>query len=102
MPTTELRNIALFIDFENFGQHDTFDTRKLVDKLKERGRLIIKRAYADWGRFSWAKRPMLENSVDLIEMPSRTKGKNSADIRLVVDALETAITKDYVDTIADC
>ncbi|MFZ0546756.1 MAG: NYN domain-containing protein [Candidatus Promineifilaceae bacterium] len=99
MPNTELRNIALFIDFENFGQHDTFDTRKLVDKLKERGRLIIKRAYADWGRFSWAKRPMLENSVDLIEMPSRTKGKNAADIRLVVDALETAITKDYVDTI---
>ena len=99
MSNTALRNIALFIDFENFGQHDTFDTRKLVDKLKERGRLIIKRAYADWGRFSSAKRSMLENSVDLIEMPSRTKGKNAADIRLVVDALETAITKDYVDTI---
>lgn len=97
--TLELKNIALFIDFENFGEHDDFDARLVVERLKERGRLTLKRAYADWGRFARHKRQMLENSIDLIEMPSHGQGKNSADIKLVVDALDTAITKSYIDTI---
>jgi uncharacterized protein (TIGR00288 family) len=96
----EVHNLAVFIDFENFGKQEAFDAKLIIDKLKERGRLIVKRAYADWGRFAGFKHQMLENSVELIELPSHSmRGKNSADIKLVVDALETAFTKDYIDTI---
>lgn len=95
----EVRNIAVFIDFENFARQEQFDAHKLIERLKERGRLIVKKAYADWGRFAKYKRQMLENSIELTEMPSHgQKGKNSADIKLVVDAIETAITKPYIDT----
>lgn len=91
-------NIALFIDFENFPDVKSFDAFKLISKLKERGRIILKKAYADWGRYAGSKRQMLENSIELIEMPSHTlKGKNSSDIKLVVDALETAIYKSYIN-----
>ncbi len=99
MIENKINNIAVYIDYENIAHHDTFDISLLINKLKERGRLIIKKAYADWGRFSKAKRQMLENSVELIELPSHSFGKNSADIKLVVDSIETAITKDYIDTI---
>ncbi len=92
-------NIALFIDFENFGSHRTLDIGGLTAELRSRGRLLIKRAYADWGRFSTQKRKMLEHAVDLTELPEHSnKGKNSADIRLVVDALEVALTMPHVDT----
>ena len=95
----EVRNIAVFIDFENFARQETFNAHQLIERLKERGRLIVKKAYADWGRFAKYKRQMLENSIELTEMPSHgQKGKNSADIKLVVDAIETAITKPYIDT----
>lgn len=97
MNSSTLNNIAVFIDFENLS-HASFNTKHLIDKLKERGRLIVKKAYADWGRFAKAKHQMLENSVELIELPSHSQSKNQADIKLVVDALETAITKDYIDT----
>lgn len=99
MPEFVLNNLAVFIDFENFSRHDTFETTALIEKLKERGRLIVKKAYADWGQFPKAKRQMLENSVELIELPNHSRSKNQADIKLVVDAVETAITKDYIDTI---
>lgn len=96
---TTPRNIAVFIDFENFGQDDSFDAHAVIERLKEKGRLLIKRAYADWGRFAKYKRMMLENSIELTEMPSHGgRGKNSADIQLVVDALEIALTRDYIDT----
>jgi len=95
-----LRNIAVFIDFENFGTQEVFNAKILVEKLKEKGRLIVKKAYADWGRYAGYKRQMLESSIELTELPSHGKrGKNSADIKLVVDALETAITRQYIDTI---
>jgi uncharacterized protein (TIGR00288 family) len=95
----EVRNIAVFIDFENFARQEAFDAHQLIERLKERGRLIVKKAYADWGRFAKYKRQMMENSIELTEMPSHgQKGKNSADIKLVVDAIETAITKPYIDT----
>ncbi|MEZ4830129.1 MAG: NYN domain-containing protein [Bacteroidia bacterium] len=91
-------NIAVFIDFENFPSGE-FDAKKIITKLKEKGRILLKKAYADWGRFASDKRIMLENSIDLIELPShKNKGKNSSDIKLVVDALETAFTKNYIDT----
>jgi len=92
-----LKNIAVFIDYENFSDKK-FDIAILLDKLKERGRLIIKKADADWERFKRIKHEMLENSVELIELPTHANSKNFADIKLVVDALETAITKDYIDT----
>lgn len=92
-----ISNIAVFIDFENFG--DEFDAKKIITKLKEKGRILLKKAYADWGRYYSIKRTMMENSIDLIELPSHSnKGKNSSDIKLVVDALETALVKDYIDT----
>ena len=99
------KNLAVFIDFENFGDRgrnsgSRFDAKSLVNLLREKGRLVVKKAYADWGRFPGIhKRQMMENSIELIEMPShKDKGKNSADIKLVVDALETAITKEHIGT----
>lgn len=98
VPLSTVSNIAVFIDFENFAAQQ-FKPKLLINKLKERGRLIVKRAYADWGRFANYKHKLLESSVELIELPSHGgRGKNSADIKLVVDALEVAITKDHIDT----
>lgn len=95
-------NIALFIDYENLGHNkENIDISIVVKELKKRGRVIYKRAYGDWARFYKDRRAMLKNSIDLIEMPTHGHGKkNSADIKLVVDALETAITKKHIDTIA--
>jgi len=76
----EIKNIAVFIDFENFPDYKSFDASKLISKLKERGRIILKKAYADWGRFAASKRQMLENSIELIEMPS-----HSAKILLILN-----------------
>ena len=96
---TNIRNLAVFIDLENFRE-EVLDIASLIARLKERGRLIVKRAYADWGRYGRYKTQMLENSIELIELPFHSKrGKNSADIKLAVDALEIAITRDYIDTI---
>jgi uncharacterized protein (TIGR00288 family) len=97
--TNETRNLAVFIDYENFAKQESFDVNQLITRLMERGRLLIKRAYADWGRFASVKREMLRVSVDLIELPSHSSSKNRADIRLVVDAMETAMTREYIDTI---
>lgn len=95
-----IKNIAVFIDFENLVYQEKFDPKVLIEKLKEKGRLIVKKAYADWGRFKEYKKSMMESSIELTEMPSHgQRGKNSSDIKLVVDALETAITKEYIDTI---
>ena len=99
MANSGITNMAVFIDFENFGQQESFDSKLLLDTLKEKGRLIVKRAYADWGQFAKYKRQLLENSVELIELPTYGgRGKNAADIKLVVDALETAITKPHIDS----
>jgi uncharacterized LabA/DUF88 family protein len=91
------RNLALFIDYENFDR-DGFDVGKLAHELTARGRLLIKRAYGDWGRFPGVKHEMLRAGVDVVELPSNSRGKNRADIRLVVDAMETAMTRDHIDT----
>jgi uncharacterized LabA/DUF88 family protein len=98
MELFQIKNIALFIDFENI-HNDAFDVERLVEKLKERGRLIIKKAYADWGRFIKSKQSLLFNSVELVELPSSGyRGKNSSDIKLTIDALETALSRPYIDT----
>jgi uncharacterized protein (TIGR00288 family) len=90
-------NLALLIDHENVHSSQiTIET--MLRKLSSRGRIIIKRAYGDWSRFSSSKIELLRNGIDLIELPSVPRGKNRADIRLVVDAMEIVFTKSFVDT----
>lgn len=94
-----MSTLALFIDFENVAHRRKLDLRRLLVDLQQRGPLSIKRAYADWGRFGGYKRQMLESSVELVELPAHGKrGKNSSDIRLVVDAMEAALTRPHLDT----
>ena len=106
-------NLAVFIDFQNIAYTDKKDPklitahtkqvksemRSAINYLKSRGRLIVKKAYADWaGQFSIYRQQMLEDSIELTEVPSQYSGKNSADIKLSVDALEIALSKQYIDT----
>jgi uncharacterized protein (TIGR00288 family) len=96
--------IALFIDFENIalgmkGSKKRFDMQRIMDRLLEKGRIIVKRAYADWGRYEEFKKDLHEVAIELIEVPKRSQtGKNSADIRLTVDALDLCYTKEHLDT----
>jgi uncharacterized protein (TIGR00288 family) len=96
--------IALFIDFENIalgmkGTKKRFDMQRIMDRLLEKGRIIVKRAYADWGRYDEFKKDLHEAAIELIEVPKRSQtGKNSADIRLTVDALDLCYTKEHLDT----
>ncbi len=102
--------IGLFIDYENLAigaREDlgmTFDFRPIADALAERGRVVVRRAYADWTFFDEDRRMLTENHVELIEIPQR-KGlirKNAADIKLAVDAVELAFERDYVTTFVLC
>jgi uncharacterized protein (TIGR00288 family) len=101
----EEARIALFIDFENIAlglrgkKAKTFDVQIILERLLEKGRIIVKRAYADWTRYTEFRRDLHEAAIELIEIPSRQQtGKNSADIRLVVDALDLCYTKEHLDT----
>ena len=107
MGTDARHGIAVFIDLENIalGLRDrpgkTFDIQKVLLRLLEKGKIIVKRAYADWSRFPAYTRPFHEAAVELIEIPGRgTSGKNSADIRLCVDALDLCYGKEHIDTFA--
>jgi uncharacterized protein (TIGR00288 family) len=102
---TETRNMALFCDFENvaLGVHDAryaaFDIQKVLERLLLKGSIVVKKAYCDWDRYKEFKAPMHEAAFELIEIPHvRMSGKNSADIRMVVDALDLCYTKSHVDT----
>jgi uncharacterized protein (TIGR00288 family) len=102
---SEEARIALFIDFENIAlglrgkKAKTFDVQLILERLLEKGRIIVKRAYADWTRYSEYRRDLHEAAIELIEIPARVQtGKNSADIRLVVDALDLCYTKEHLDT----
>ncbi len=96
--------LAVFIDFENIalGLRDTgtaFDVRRVIDRLLEKGKVIVKAAYADWNRFREYTDDLHENGFELIEIPRRaTTGKNSADIRLCVDAMDLSWSKEHIDT----
>ncbi len=97
--------LALFIDHENvaIGARDigyTFEMAPLLDALAERGRLVVRRAYADWNLFSDYRRDMVDGNVELIEIPQRSDSvrKNAADIQMAVDAMELAFTRDFVST----
>ena len=97
--------IALFCDFENIvlGVKDTkypnFDIQSILERLLLKGSIVVKKAYCDWDRYKEYKKPMHEAAFELIEIPHvRQSGKNSADIRMVVDALDLCYTKSHVDT----
>jgi len=103
--TSDTRIMALFCDFENvaLGVRDAdyadFDIVKVLEKLLLKGNIVVKKAYADWSRYKVFRPAMHEASFELIEIPHvRQSGKNSADIRLVVDALDLCYTKEHVDT----
>jgi len=97
--------MAVFCDFENvaLGVRDAneakFDVRKVLERLLLKGNIVVKKAYCDWARYRDFKASMHEASFELIEIPHlRQSGKNSADIRMVVDALDLCYTKEHVDT----
>jgi uncharacterized protein (TIGR00288 family) len=98
--------IAVFIDFENVATSaeaniGDFDVNAVMGLLRTRGRLLIKRAYGDWGRFQRYRRPMLENGIDLFQLYSvGMQQKNRADVRLAIDALETVFTRPNIDIYA--
>jgi uncharacterized LabA/DUF88 family protein len=104
--TTEAgdQRIALFIDFENLVtrtgiQADTFDLQPALDTLLEKGKVVFRRAYADWTRFSEATERLHAHGVELVDVPPSTRaGKNGADVRLVIDALELAYLREHIDT----
>ena len=98
-------NMALFCDFENVAlgvrdaNYEKFDIQKVLERLLLKGSIVVKKAYCDWERYKAFKAPMHEASFELIEIPHvRQSGKNSADIRMVVDALDLCYTKAHVDT----
>jgi uncharacterized protein (TIGR00288 family) len=105
MAKPTINNMAVFCDFENvaLGVRDAkyakFDIDKVLEKLLLKGSIVVKKAYCDWERYKEFKAPMHEASFELIEIPHvRMSGKNSADIRMVVDALDLCYTKSHVDT----
>ena len=114
----EAHALAVFIDFENLAlglennsgrrrggsstakkKNGMFDMGRVLERLVEKGKIVAKRAYADWGRFQEYVGPLHELGIELMEIPERgVSGKNSADIRLVVDAMELSYAKDHIDT----
>jgi uncharacterized protein (TIGR00288 family) len=103
--TMETANLAVFCDFENvaLGVRDArvaqFDINKVLERLLLKGSIVVKKAYCDWERYKEFKAAMHEAAFELIEIPHiRQSGKNSADIRMVVDALDLCYTKAHVDT----
>ncbi|MDY0341015.1 MAG: NYN domain-containing protein [Coriobacteriia bacterium] len=115
----ESHSIAVLIDFENLAigierpsgktssgrssrtktSTDVFDIKLVLERLVEKGKVIVKRAYADWGRFSQYREVMHDSGIQMMEIPERGKtGKNHADIQLCVDAMDLCYSKDHVDT----
>ena len=110
-PVDQEDRIALFLDYENLalGARDnlggmTFDFRPIADALAERGRVVVRRAYADWSFFDEDRRMLTRSHVELIEMPQRmgTSRKNAADIKMAVDAMELAFEREYISTFVLC
>ena len=102
---TNTRNMALFCDFENIAlgvrdaKYDRFDLKVVLERLLLKGNIVLKKAYSDWDRYQDFKAILHESAFELIEIPHiRQSGKNSADIRMVVDALDLCYTKAHVDT----
>jgi uncharacterized protein (TIGR00288 family) len=106
MPSdSETTNLALFCDFENIAlgvrdaRYAQFDITKVLERLLLKGSIVVKKAYCDWERYKEFKAGMHQAGFELIEIPHvKLSGKNSADIRMVVDALDLCYTKPHVDT----
>ena len=102
--TDDGQQLAIFIDFENIvlglrGTRKKFDIVKVLDRMLEKGKVTVKKAYADWGRFRDYKTAFHESAIELIEIPNRSRtGKNSADIRMVVDAMDLSYSKTHIET----
>ena len=101
----KIQSMALFCDFENIAlgvrdaKYAAFDIQKVLERLLLKGNIVVKKAYCDWARYKEFKASMHEAAFELIEIPHvRQSGKNSADIRMVVDALDLCYTKSHVDT----
>jgi uncharacterized protein (TIGR00288 family) len=101
----EIKNMALFCDFENIAlgvreaKYPQFDIEKVLERLLLKGSIVVRKAYSDWERYKEFKSTIHEAAFELIEIPHvRQSGKNSADIRMVVDALDLCYTKAHVDT----
>src|SRR3970040_831897 len=101
----DTKNMALFCDFENIAigvrdaKYAKFDVKRVLERLLLKGNIVVKKAYCDWDRYREFKGAMHEAAFELIEIPHvRMSGKNSADIRMVVDALDLCYTKSHVDT----
>lgn len=98
------RTLAIFIDFENLAlgfqnRRDRFDIERVLERLVEKGKIVVKKAYADWSRFMAYTQALHEAAIELIEIPKRSQtGKNSADIRLCVDAMDMAYAKEHIST----
>src|SRR2546425_1350491 len=103
MPTGD-RSLAIFIDFETLAlgfhnRRERFDIARVLERLVEKGKIVAKKAYADWSRFGAYTAPLHEAAIELIEIPRRAQsGKNSADIRLCVDAMDLAYSKEHINT----
>src|SRR5947209_14007131 len=103
MPDSE-RSLAVFVDFENLalgfqGRRERFEINRVLERLVEKGKIVGKKAYADWSRFATYTAPLHEAAIELVEIPRRGQsGKNSADIRLCVDAMDLAYSKEHIDT----
>ncbi len=98
-------SLAVFCDFENIAigtresNYEEFDIEKVIERLLLKGTIVVKKAYCDWEKYNEFKQPMHEAAFELIEIPHiRVSGKNSADIRMVVDALDLCYTKPHLDT----
>jgi len=108
--TTDEERIALLIDYENLAigaredLHTTFDLGPVSDALAERGRVVVRKAYADWSYFDDDRRMLTRHHVELIEIPQRMDAirKNAADIKMAVDAIELCFERDYITTFVIC
>jgi uncharacterized protein (TIGR00288 family) len=105
--SSEAHNIAVYIDLENVAigvreaRLKAFEIGLVVKRLVDKGNIVVRKAYANWSKFADYKRPLHEAGVELIDMPgSKLTGKNSADIKMVVDALELSYTKPHIDVFA--
>ncbi len=99
------RKIAVFCDFENIAlgvrdsQIDKFDIKLVLERLLEKGKIIVKKAYCDWGAYTAYKKAVHEAAMEMIEIPQKYySGKNSADIKMVVDAMDLCSSKEHLDT----
>ena len=101
---SQAQRIALFVDFENLVTRtgiapEAFDLQPAIDTLLEKGKVVYRRAYADWARFADAAARLHDLGVELIDVPPSTRaGKNGADVRLVIDALELCYLREHIDT----